>query len=470
MDFENIEKAPTGIKGLDMITEGGFPRGRNTLIYGGPGTGKTFIAMEFLLKGASVYGEPGVMVSFDEAMENLIENFRSSDRLLERLIDEGLLFIEDASRGMDPDAGSYSLEALKLRLEDAIRRTGARRVVLDKVDNLFDGTERQGMIGFELRELIRWLNGMGVTSVFTSGDYGGSPTHRLEEYISDCVIHLTHTFEGQVGTRHLRIVKYRGSGHGLNRYPFIITRRGASIFPITSISLDYSVSRELVSTGIPTLDEMLGGGVYRGSAVLVSGTTGAGKTSLLSKFAYESCRRGERCLFFSNEEPADQIVRNMESIGIKLGEFLGDKLLIHSDRPTSLGLEAHLTYMQDLIMDFNPDSVLVDPVTGLAGAGGSPETRNENAKHLFIRLTDFLKGRGITSIFSYLIASPFTATTTELKLSSLIDTWIVLESIRANGEYRRSLRILKSRGMNHSSSVAEVRFTDRGILIKGGSW
>ena len=231
MGFENIEKAPTGIKGLDMITEGGFPRRRNTLIHGGPGTGKTFIAMEFLLKGASVYGEPGVMVSFDEPVANLIENFRSSDRLLERLLDEGLLFIEDVSRGLDPEAGSYSLEALKLRLEDAIRRTGARRVVFDKVDNLFDGTERPGMVRLELLELIGWLNGMGITSVFTAGDSRGSPTHGLGEYISDCVIHLTHSFEGQVGTRHLRIVKYRGSGHGLNRYPFLITSHGASIFP-----------------------------------------------------------------------------------------------------------------------------------------------------------------------------------------------------------------------------------------------
>ncbi len=467
--FENIEKAPTGVRGLDMITEGGFPRGRNTLIYGGPGTGKTFIAMEFLLKGASVYGEPGVMVSFDEPAANLIENFRSSDRLLERLLNDGSLFIEDVSCGMDPEIGSYSLEALKLRIEDSIRRTGARRVVLDKVDNLFDGTERPGLIRSELHELIGWLNGMGVTSVFTSGDSGGSPTHGLEEYISDCVIHLTHTFEGQVGTRHLRVVKYRGSGHGLNRYPFLINRRGVSIFPITSLTLDYSVSRELVSTGIPDLDDMLGGGVYRGSSVLISGTTGAGKTSLLSKFAFESCRRGERCLFFANEEPADQIVRNMESIGIDLGEFLGENLLIHSDRPTSLGLEAHLTSMQDLVMDFRPDAVLVDPVTALAGAG-SPETRAENSKNLFIRFTDFLKSRGITSIFTYLISSPFTATTTELKLSSLIDTWIVLEHVRTNGEYRRLLRILKSRGMNHSSSIAELRFTDRGILLKGGSW
>lgn len=230
------------------------------------------------------------------------------------------------------------------------------------------------------------------------------------------------------------------------------------------------MSRELVSTGIPDLDEMLGGGVYRGSAVLISGTTGAGETSLLAKFAYESCRRGERCLFFANEEPADQVVRNMESIGIELGEFLGDKLLIHSERPTTLGLEAHLIAMQDLIMDFKPDSVIVDPVTGLAGASGIPETRNENAKHLFIRLTDFLKSRGITSIFSYLITSPFTATTTELKLSSLIDTWILLESVQAKGEYMRFLRILKSRGMNHSSSMAELRFTRRGILLKWSSW
>ena len=307
---------------------------------------------------------------------NLIENFRSSDRLLERLLNDGSLFIEDVSCGMDPEIGSYSLEALKLRIEDSIMKTGARSVVLYNVDNLFDGTKKPGLIRSELHELIGWLNGMGVTSVFTSGDSGGSPTHGLEEYISDCVIHLTYTFEGQVGTRHLRVVKYRGSGHGLNRYPFLINRRWVSIFPITSLTLDYSVSRELVSTGIPTW-MICWAGACTGSFVLISGPQGRKTAS--SQSLPLNRRMGERCLFFANEEPADQIVRNMESIGIDLGEFLGENILIHSDRPTSLGLEAHLTSMQDLVMDFRPDAVLVDPVTALAGAG-SPETRAENQR------------------------------------------------------------------------------------------
>ncbi|ADL59056.1 circadian clock protein KaiC [Methanothermobacter marburgensis] len=469
MRFRSIEKSPTGIKGLDMVTGGGFPQGRNTLIYGGPGTGKTFIAVEFLLNGASYYGEHGVLVSFDEPADNIVENFQTDDRILEKLIKDGKIFIEDVSGAPDPSIGSYSLDALKIRIEDAVKTTGASRVVLDKVDSLFDGVSDRGPLHMELRHLISWLNGMGVTSVFTAGDSGGKPTHGLEDYISDCVIHLTHTFDGEVGTRHMRIVKYRGSSHGLNRYPFLINERGISIFPITSLKLDYSVSRELVSTGIPDLDDMLGGGVYRGSSVLISGTTGAGKTTVLSKFAYEACRRGERCLYFANEEPADQIIRNMESVGIQLKDHTDDKLMIHSDRPTSLGLESHLTEMQDLVMDFKPDTVLVDPVTGLAAAGG-PSNRVSNAKNLFIRFTDFLKSRGVTSLFTYLIRSPVTATQTELEISSLIDTWIVLEHVRTNGDYKRLLRILKSRGMDHSSSVAELKFTERGILIKGGSW
>jgi len=467
--FIPIKKSATGIKGLDMITGGGLPQGRNTLIYGGPGAGKTFIAVEFLLNGASYYGEPGVLVSFDEPSENIVENFKSDGSVLERMIDDGKLFIEDVSGPLDPSIGSYSLEALKLRIEDAIKTVGAGRVVIDKVDSLFEGSPDKGHIHMELRDLVSWLNGMGVTSVFTAGEAGGKPTHGLEDYISDCVIHLTHTFDGEVGTRYLRIIKYRGSGHGLNRYPFLINERGISIFPITSLKLDYTVSRELVSTGIPDLDDMLGGGVYRGSSVLISGTTGAGKTTLLAKFAYEACRRGERCLYFANEEPADQIIRNMKSVGLNLEDYIDDMLVIHAERPTSLGLESHLTEMQDIVMDFKPETVLVDPVTGLEAAGG-PSTKPSNAKNLFIRFTDFLKSRGVTSLFTYLIRSPVTATQTELEISSLIDTWIVLEHVRSNGEYKRLLRILKSRGMNHSSSIAELKFTERGILLKGGSW
>ncbi|MBC7101170.1 MAG: circadian clock protein KaiC [Methanobacteriales archaeon] len=459
-----VDKTPTGIWGVDIITRGGLPRGRNTLVFGGPGTGKTFFAMEFLVNGASVYDEPGVMVSFEESEDNIIENFRSDD-LLRELIRENKIFIEDFSSTKDFESGDYSLEALFMRLDrldDAIKRVGAKRIVLDKIDNLFSHFEKKAIIRSELLQLIEWLNSRGLTSVFTTGEnpYGGA-AHGLEEYVSDCVIHLKHRYKDHIGTRYMTIKKYRGSEHGLNEYPMLINSKGLSLFPITSLRLDYTVSRRIVSSGIPELDNILGGGFYQWSSVLISGTSGTGKTSFVAKFAYEACERGERCLLFANEEPADQIIRNMASVGIDLEKFSSHNLLIHSERPTTLGLEAHLTAMQDLVREFEPDHVIIDPISSLTEAGFG-------VKDLFVRFTDFLKNRKITSILTYLTEGGSPLTTTEIHLSSLIDTWVILQQVEKGGYYANILRVLKSRGLKHSKKPVEFKLTSKGIKILGG--
>lgn len=463
--FRPVEKTRTGIWGVDIITGGGLPRGRNTLVYGGPGTGKTFFAMQFLINGASLFNEPGVMVTFEESWDNLVENFRSEDNLLEDLIRGDKIFIEDLSSLFGVEGGDYTLDAFFVRLEDAIERVNARRIVIDKIDTLLSHFKRD--MRDELIRLIKWLNGRDLTSIFTSGEnpYGGA-THGLEDYISDCVIHLKHQYKDYIGTRYMTIRKYRGSEHGLNEYPILINSKGLSLFPITSLKLDYSVSRRIISSGIPELDNILGGGFYQGSTILISGTTGTGKTSLVSKFVQEACKRGEGCLFFANEEPADQIIRNMESVGINLKKFTEEgKLLIHAERPTTLGLEAHLTSMQDLVRDFQPDHVIIDPISALTEAGF-------RVKDLFIRFTDFLKNRKITSILTYLTTGSMPLTTTEVRISSLIDTWIILDQVETGGEYLKILRVLKSRGMKHSTRPKEIKLTKKGIRIKewgGGS-
>ncbi|MDI3483809.1 MAG: circadian clock protein KaiC [Methanobacteriaceae archaeon] len=458
--FRPVDKTPTGIWGVDIITEGGLPRGRNTLVYGGPGTGKTFFAMQFLVNGASFYDEPGVMATFEEKPAVLIENFGSD--LFEDLIRRKRIFIEDFSSIHHLESGDYTLEALLMRLDDAIDRVDAKRIVLDKVDNLLSQFERKTIIRGELRKIIDWLNDKGLTSVFTSGEnpYGGA-THGLEEYVSDCVIHLKHHYKDHIGTRYMTIKKYRGSEHGLNEYPMLISSKGLSLFPITSLRLDYTVSREIISSGIPEFDNILGGGFYKGSTVLISGTTGTGKTSFVAKFAYEACERGERCLFFANEEPADQIIRNMKSIGIDLDKFSGDNLLIHAERPTTLGLEAHLTSMQDFVREFKPDHVIIDPISALTEAGFA-------VKDLFIRFTDFLKNRKITSILTYLTSGRVPLTTTEIHLSSLIDTWVILDQVEKDKDYVKILRVLKSRGLKHSTKPREFKLTSKGIEILSG--
>jgi len=296
-----IEKARTGISGLDEITEGGLPRGRPTLVCGSAGCGKTLLAMEFLVRGATQFGEPGVFVSFEEAPEEIAANVRSLGFDVPALVQQKKLLVDHVriDRGGFEEAGEYDLEGLFVRLGYAIDQVKAKRVALDTIETLFAGLSNEGILRSELVRLFRWLKQKGVTAVITGERGEGTLTrHGLEEYVSDCVILLDHRVDEQVSTRRLRIVKYRGSTHGTNEYPFLIDLRGFSVLPVTSLGLAHQTHNERVSSGIDALDEMLGGsGYYRASSVLVSGTAGTGKTSLACHFADACCRRGEKVLF-----------------------------------------------------------------------------------------------------------------------------------------------------------------------------
>jgi circadian clock protein KaiC len=458
-----LEKCPSGIAGLDEITNGGLPRGRPTLICGRAGCGKTLFGMEFLVKGAAEYGEPGVFMAFEETAEELARNVRSLGFDLDDLAGQNKLMVDYVyiERSEIEETGEYDLEGLFIRLGHAIDSTGAKRVVLDTLETLFSGLSNQAILRAELRRLFRWLKAKGVTAVITAERGEGMLTrHGLEEYVSDCVILLDHRVNEQVATRRLRIVKYRGSSHGTNEYPFLIDEGGVDVLPITSIGLNHTVSRERISTGLERLDAMLGGrGYYQGSSVLVSGTAGAGKSSLAATFVDAACKRGERAIYFAFEESPDQIVRNMRSIGIDLDPHVRKGLLrFRAERPTLYGLETHLATMYKFIRDFRPHAVVVDPITNFIAVG-----THQEIKAMLMRLADFLKANRITSLFTSLTHGNTVIEKTDVGISSLIDSWLLLRDTELNGERNRVLYLLKSRGMAHSNQVREFLITDRGI-------
>jgi circadian clock protein KaiC len=460
----SLPKAPTGIAGLDEITGGGLPRARTTLVCGGPGCGKTLLAMEFLVHGARDYGEPGVFVAFEETLEELDENVRSIGFDLKQLADQKKLLIDfvRVERSEIEETGDYDLEGLFIRLGHAIDSTGARRVVLDTLETLFGGLSNQGILRAEIRRLFRWLKDRKITAVIT-GERGDNRLTRygLEEYVSDCVIVLDHRVSEQLSTRRLRVLKYRGSTHGTNEYPFLIDEQGISVLPITSLGLNYEVTDERISTGIPRLDVMLDGrGVYRGSAILVSGTAGTGKTSVAAHFVDAACRRGERCLYFAFEESESQILRNLRSIGVDLAPWVKKGVLrFHATRPSLYGLERHLVVIHKLVSEFQPQAVVIDPITTFIGSGSSLET-----EAMVLRLVDFLKSEGITALFTSLIHGA-TVERSEITISSMVDTWLILRHIEGGGERNRGLYILKSRGMAHSNQVREFLLTDDGVEL-----
>lgn len=458
-------KAPTGIRGLDEITGGGFPRGRTTLICGSAGCGKTLFGMEFIVRGASEHGEPGAFVSFEETAEDLSENVASLGFDLEALAARNLLAIDHVhvDRSEIEETGEYDLEGLFVRLGYAIDSIGAKRVVLDTIEALFAALPNEGILRAELRRLFQWLKDRKVTAVITGERGDGALTrHGLEEYVSDCVILLDQRVHAQVTTRRLRVVKYRGSSHGTNEYPFLIQERGISVLPVTSLGLEHEASAERLSTGIPGVDHMLGGkGLYRGSSVLLSGTAGAGKSSLASHVAAAACRRGERCLYFAFEESCSQIVRNMRSIGVDLEPWVQNgQLRFHASRPTVFGLEMHLAIMHQQVEEFDPHVVVVDPITNLMSVGTLGEVGA-----MLTRLIDFLKGRATTAIFTSLTSGGDAPEQTEVGVSSLMDTWMLLRFLEENGERNRGLYVLKSRGMAHSNQVRELVMSDRGIEL-----
>lgn len=458
-------KVPTGIRGFDEITGGGLPQGRPTLVAGGPGCGKTLFGMEFLVRGATEFGEPGVFVSFEETEKDLVKNVKSlgfnlSELTRQEKIITDYVFIE---RREILETGEYDLEGLFVRLASSIDTIGAKRIVLDTLEALFSGFPNESILRAEIRRLFRWLKERGITAVVTAEKGRDTLTrHGLEEYISDCVIFLDHRVTSQVSTRRFRIVKYRGSLHGTNEYPFLMDDKGISILPITSVGLDYKVSSERVSSGIGRLDTMLGGeGFYRGSSVLVSGTAGTGKTSIAAYFADATCRRGEKCLYVAFEESESQIIRNMKSIGLDLEPWVKKGLLrFHAARPTAFGLEVHLVTMHKLIGEFSPSTIIMDPISNLVSVGDPDEV-----KALLMRLVDLLKQSRITSLFTSLVMSGEDLEGTKIGVSSLMDTWLLVRDIETQGERNRGLYIIKSRGMAHSNQIREFLLTEKGVEL-----
>ena len=460
-----LPKAATGITGLDEITGGGLPRGRATLICGAAGSGKTVLATEFLVRGATEMGEPGVLMTFEESVEDLTSDVASLGFDLSGLIARKKIVIDHVrvSRHEIEETGEYDLEGLFIRLGHAIKTVKAKRVVLDTIEALFAGFSNLGILRVELARLFRWLKDQGVTAVITGERGQGTLTrHGLEEYVSDAVIELDNRVEDQVSTRRLRIVKYRGSSHGTNEYPFLIGRNGFSVLPITSLGLQHEAPLERVSTGLDGLDAMLGGrGFYRGSSILVSGPAGTGKSSLAAHFTDAACRRGERCVHFLFEESPSQYMRNMRSIGIDLERWVKvERLQFQAARPALLGLEQHLVGMYREIEAVRPAVVVVDPINDLTSTGTS-----NAVKGTLLRLVDHLKTRHVTALFTSLTSGAAYEQTTDSGISSLMDTWLLLRTLEKNGHRHRGLYVLKSRGMPHSSDVAPYHITDRGVQI-----
>jgi circadian clock protein KaiC len=462
----SLPKARIGIQGLDELTGGGLPRGRPTLVCGAAGCGKTLFAMEFLVRGAIQFEEPGVFMAFEETPAELTQNVRSLGFDLDRLVAENKISMDfvRVERSEIEETGAYDLEGLFIRLGHAIDSIGARRLVLDTIESLFSGLTNTAILRAELRRLFRWLKEKSVTAVIT-GELGtGQLTHHgLEEYVSDCVIVLSHRVSANIATRRLRIVKYRGSIHGTDEFPFLIDEAGISVLPVTSLGLQHEVSNERVSTGIARLDNMLGGqGYYRGSSILVSGTSGSGKTSIAAHFVDAACRRGERALYFAFEESEAQLVRNMRSIGIDLAPSLKRGLLhLHAARPTLFGLEMHLTTIHKAVTMVRPSAVVVDPISNFMIGESSAE-----AMATMIRLVDFFKSEKITAVFVNMVSDGTSTDRTQVAISSLIDTWLLLRDSETGDTRNRALSIVKSRGMAHSSQSREFLLTDHGVVLR----
>ena len=462
---KTLPKSPTSIQGFDEITGGGLPKGRPTLVCGGAGCGKTLFAMEFLVRGATLYNEPGVFISFEETEKELTANVASLGFDLAGLIKRKKIWLEHihVERGEIEKNGEYDLKGLFVRIHHAIESIGAKRVVLDTVESLFTALPNPTVVRTELRRLFGWLKKKRVTTIVT-GEKGDATLTRqgLEEYVSDCVILLDHRVSNQSSIRRLRIVKYRGSTHGTNEYPFLIDEDGFSVLPVTSLGLKHISSKERISTGIPRLDTMLSGeGYFRGSTVLVSGTAGTGKTSLAAQFVEAACKRGEHVLYFAFEESPSQFMRNMSSIGIHLEPWVKKGLLhFHATRPTLHGLEHHLSTTIKLINKVNPQIVVLDPIDAFIMGGNQTEV-----KIMLLRIVDYLKMRNITAFFASLSTAGESQELTDMAISSLIDTWLLLRDIEIGGERNRGLYILKSRGMDHSNQIREFILTDHGIEL-----
>jgi len=460
-----IRKSPTGIRGLDEISGGGLPKGRTTIVCGGPGCGKTMLGIEFLVRGALEYNEPGVLMAFEETPQDIAQNVASLGFDIQDLSDKKKLFLDYVA--VEPseiqETGEYDLEGLFIRLGNAVETVGAKRVMFDTIESLFSSFSNPAILRSEFRRLFRWLKDRDLTAVVTAEKGENTLTrYGLEEYVSDCVISLDHRVKDQISARRLRIVKYRGTKHGADEYPFLIDEQGMSILPLSSLQLRHEVSDERVSSGIPDLDQMLEGqGYYRGSSILFSGTAGSGKTALAASFADATCRRGERCLFIAFEESPNQITRNMKSVGVDLEPWVKQGFLFQESwRPTQFGLEMHLLRIHRLVEKIQPTVVVIDPITNLITG-----TAQREVQSMLMRLMDFLKGKLITSVFVSLTKGGASLEKTEVGISSLADTWIMLRDIELNGERNRCLYVLKSRGMAHSNQLREFTMSEQGLKL-----
>jgi len=461
-----LEKVPTGIRGLDQVTHGGFPKGRTALVCGGPGTGKTLLGLEFLVRGVQLYNEPGVCVAFEETVQELTTNMASLGYNLDQLVRARKLAIDyvEIERKQIEETGEYNLDGLFLRLKQAIDEVKAKRVLIDTVELLFLGLKNEAVVRSELRRLFHWLKDAGVTAVVTAEAGERSFTrYGLEEYVADCVIVLDHRVNEQVSTRRLRVVKYRGSSHGTNEYPFLMESEGISVMPITSVGLTHGAPTERISSGIAGLDQMLGAkGFFRGSSILVTGTAGTGKSSFSAAFANAACKRGERALYFAFEESPSQILRNMSSVGLDLNRWISRKLLkIHAARPTATGLETHLAQMYKEVEDFQPDVVVLDPITNLISVGDQ-----SSVKAMLTRVIDFLKVKNITAMFTNLVFGD-DIEERAIGISSLMDGWLVLRDMSSGADRIRTLNLLKCRGMAHDMRVHSFTLGEKGITING---
>lgn len=460
---DGITKSATGIDGFDDLTLGGLPTGRPTLVCGSAGCGKTLFASTFLFNGAKIYDEPGVFVTFEERPVDIIANVDSLGFDLQTLIDQSKIHIEHIA--IDPsevaEIGDYDLEALFLRLEFAVDQIGAKRIVLDTIESLFSAFSNPAILRAEIRRLFDWLKQKGLTAVITGERGDGTLTRQgLEEYVSDCVILLDHRVDNQISTRRLRIVKYRGTAHGTNEYPFLIDEDGFSVLPVSSLGLGHKVFEDRISTGVPDLDAMLtGGGFYRGSSILLTGVAGSGKSSLACMMADAACQRGERALYLSFEESEAQTVRNMKSIGTDLGKWLkSGQMRYIAARPTFYSLEMHLAIMLREINRFKPQLVVLDPISAFTDSADIAEVQA-----MLLRIVDYLKSNGITAVFTHLASVE--QAQTDAGLSSIMDGWVLLLNREANGEFNRELYLLKARGISHSNQVREFVMSDSGIHL-----
>ncbi len=465
INHNTLQKSLTGITGLDEITYGGLPTGRPTLVYGAAGSGKTLFGVEFLVRGITQFDEPGVFIAFEETRKELTQNVASLGFSLDDLVEQNKLVIDYVSvdRSDFEQTGEYDLDGLFVRLDYAIQKVKAKRIVLDTIEVLFSALGDSFILRAELRRLFRWLKDKELTAVIT-GERGDNllTRHGIEEYVSDCVIMLDHRVDNQMSTRRLRIIKYRGSRHETNEYPFLIDESGFSVLPITSVGLEYYVSEEYVSSGISRLDSMLNGtGFFRGSTVLVSGPSGTGKTTIAAQFVDAACRRNERSLFFSFEESPLQIIRNMNSVGLDLQKWVQSGLLrFSSSRPTVRSFENHLTLLHREIQSFDPQVVVIDPISNFNVIGTVDDSRA-----LLTRLIDFLKLKNITALFTSLTNSAEALEQSETNISSMVDAWLLVKNVEANGERNRVFYILKARGIAHSNQVTEFQITQHGIEL-----